>query len=205
MNAPPQRIISCPQDHDVEPFAQKNTAVSGPVPRTCTRAAAARALPLDVDVNPRPEHAAICSARGVRGARGSPLRVVRCMDAAIDLRIGLQLSPARDLRVRQPRLGGHQDCYGECGGYARGPPSAFSGRMWVSPLGATPRGVPVPGCARAREASALRGRRDVASAGLCGEVCVSYAKICDPWHPAPLLCSPGSLLPHRVRFGLVGV
>ena len=126
-------------------------------------------------------------------------RDMMTMDAAIDLRIGLQLSPARDLRVRQPRLGGHQDCYGECGGYARGPPSAFSGRMWVSPLGATPRGVPVPGCARAREASALRGRRDVASAGLCGEVCVSYAKICDPWHPAPLLCSPGSLLPHRAH------
>ena len=128
-------------------------------------------------------------------------RDMMTMDAAIDLRIGLQLSPARDLRVRQPRLGGHQDCYGECGGYARGPPSAFSGRMWVSPLGATPRGVPVPGCARAREASALRGRRDVASAGLCGEVCVSYAKICDPWHPAPLLCSPGSLLPHRAGAG----
>jgi hypothetical protein len=125
-------------------------------------------------------------------------RDMMTMDAAIDLRIGLQLSPARDLRVRQPRLGGHQDCYGECGGYARGPPSAFSGRMWVSPLGATPRGVPVPGCARAREASALRGRRDVASAGLCGEVCVSYAKICDPWHPAPLLCSPGSLAYHIV-------
>ena len=56
-------------------------------------------------------------------------RDMMTMDAAIDLRIGLQLSPARDLRVRQPRLGGHQDCYGECGGYARGPPSAFSGRM----------------------------------------------------------------------------
>ena len=78
----PGSVCSHPHDtyicneHDVEPFARKNTAVSGPVPRTCTRAAAARALPLDVDVNPRPEHAAICSARGVRGARGSPLRVV---------------------------------------------------------------------------------------------------------------------------------
>ena len=126
-------------------------------------------------------------------------RDMMTMAAAINERIGLQLSPARDLRVRQPRPVGHQDGYGECDGCARGPPSAFSGRMWVSPLGELPRGVPVPGCARAREASALRGPQDAASAGMWGEVRVSNAYISHPWHPAPLLCSPGSVLPQRAQ------